>query len=124
MFELCKQTKQIVEAKKKEEEKQYNDFVANLTTVFKKNPDDKSMHHVELVTSFNYYEKTKFIFCCITTILIFFLIFIQAFFPIIAHEHFYLVVFNITKGTSVIIDNSPKTYEAKYSKECDVLVSN
>ena len=74
MFDLCKQTKQIVEAKKKEEEKQYNDFVANLTTVLKKNPDDKTMHHVELVTtSFNYYEKTKFIFCCITMILIFFL---------------------------------------------------
>lgn len=83
------------------------------------------MHRVELVTtSFNYYEKTKFIFCCITMILIFFLIFIRAFFTIIAHEHFYSVVFNIRKGTSVIIDNSLKTYDAKYSKECDVLVSN
>ncbi|PWA41512.1 Peptidase C48, SUMO/Sentrin/Ubl1 [Artemisia annua] len=46
---------------------------------------------------------------------------ILAFFPIIAHEHFYLVVFNISKGTSVIIDNSPKAYDAKYKKECDVL---
>ncbi|PWA97364.1 Peptidase C48, SUMO/Sentrin/Ubl1 [Artemisia annua] len=48
---------------------------------------------------------------------------ILAFFPIIAQEHFYLVVFNISKGTSVIIDNSPKAYDAKYKKECDVLVS-
>ncbi|PWA77955.1 hypothetical protein CTI12_AA221260 [Artemisia annua] len=63
-----------------------------MTTVFAKNPDDKTMHQVEL-----------------------------AFFPIIAHEHFYLVVFNISKGTIVIIDNSPKAYDAKYKKECDVL---
>ncbi|PWA40731.1 hypothetical protein CTI12_AA560210 [Artemisia annua] len=85
-------TKQIVEAKKEEEAKQYKDFCENITTVFAKNPDDKTMHQVEL-----------------------------AFFPIIAHEHFYLVVFNISKGTSVIIDNSPKAYDAKYKKECDVL---
>ncbi|GJR25357.1 ulp1 protease family, C-terminal catalytic domain-containing protein [Tanacetum coccineum] len=45
------------------------------------------------------------------------------FFPIIAHEHYYLVVFNFLKGTTVIIDNSktPMSYEAKYKKVCDVL---
>ncbi|PWA77327.1 Peptidase C48, SUMO/Sentrin/Ubl1 [Artemisia annua] len=87
-------TTPIVEAKKEDEEKQYKEFCANLTSVFKGNPDDNSMHHVEL-----------------------------AFFPIIAHEHFYLVVFNLPKGTSVIIDNSSSgaTYESKYSKECDIL---
>ncbi|GJV08922.1 ulp1 protease family, C-terminal catalytic domain-containing protein [Tanacetum coccineum] len=47
----------------------------------------------------------------------------MAFFPIIAHEHYYLVVFNFLKGTTVIIDNSktPMSYEAKYKKVCDVL---
>ncbi|GJS59522.1 hypothetical protein Tco_0654306 [Tanacetum coccineum] len=41
----------------------------------------------------------------------------KAFFPIIAHEHYYLVVFNFFKGTTVIIDNSktPMSYEAKYT---------
>ncbi|GJY94839.1 ulp1 protease family, C-terminal catalytic domain-containing protein [Tanacetum coccineum] len=47
----------------------------------------------------------------------------MAFFPIIAHEHYYLVVFNFLKGTTVIIDNSktPMSYEAKYKKVRDVL---
>ncbi|GKC46760.1 ulp1 protease family, C-terminal catalytic domain-containing protein [Tanacetum coccineum] len=47
----------------------------------------------------------------------------MAFFPIIAHEHYYLVVFNFLKGTTVIIDNlkTLMTYEAKYKEVCDVL---
>ncbi|GJV81848.1 ulp1 protease family, C-terminal catalytic domain-containing protein [Tanacetum coccineum] len=47
----------------------------------------------------------------------------MAFFPIIAHEHYYLVVFNFLKGTTMIIDNSKTlmTYEAKYKEVCDVL---
>ncbi|PWA37056.1 hypothetical protein CTI12_AA594850 [Artemisia annua] len=46
-----------------------------------------------------------------------------AFFPIIAHHHYYLVVFNLLKGTSVIIDNSNsgQTYDAKYKHVCDLL---
>lgn len=61
-----------MEAKKEKEEKQYKDFCENLKTVLKKNPDDKTMHHVELVkTSFTYYEKQKS-FTCITMNLIFF----------------------------------------------------
>ncbi|PWA34501.1 Peptidase C48, SUMO/Sentrin/Ubl1 [Artemisia annua] len=70
-------TTAIVNAKKEDEEKQYKEFCANLKSVFKGNPEDSSMDHVEL-----------------------------AFFPIIAHEHFYLIVFNLEKGTSVILDNS------------------
>ncbi|PWA67717.1 hypothetical protein CTI12_AA316580 [Artemisia annua] len=40
------------------------------------------------------------------------------FFPIISHDHYYLIVFNIIKGTSVIIDNSDSdgTYEGKYKE--------
>ncbi|GJR27742.1 hypothetical protein Tco_1103974 [Tanacetum coccineum] len=39
-----------------------------------------------------------------------------AFFPIIAHGHYYLIVFNIKTGKSVIIDNSESdaTYVGKY----------
>nr|GFA58927.1 putative retrotransposon protein [Tanacetum cinerariifolium] len=45
------------------------------------------------------------------------------FFPIIAHEHYYLVVFNFLKGHTVIIDNSETkmTYEAKYKTVCELL---
>ncbi|PWA54497.1 ulp1 protease family, C-terminal catalytic domain-containing protein [Artemisia annua] len=87
-------TTAIVNAKKEDEEKQYKEFCANMKSVFKGNPEDSSMDHVEL-----------------------------AFFPIIAHEHFYLIVFNLEKGTSVILDNSNSgaTYESKYSKEIDIL---
>ncbi|PWA89316.1 ulp1 protease family, C-terminal catalytic domain-containing protein [Artemisia annua] len=87
-------TTAIVNAKKEDEEKQYKEFCANLKTVFKGNPEDSSMDRVEL-----------------------------AFFPIIAHEHFYLIVFNLEKGTSVILDNSNSgaTYESKYSKEIHIL---
>ncbi|PWA37771.1 hypothetical protein CTI12_AA576340 [Artemisia annua] len=40
------------------------------------------------------------------------------FFPIISHDLYYLIVFNIIKGTSVIIDNSDSdgTYEGKYKE--------
>ena len=38
-----------MQPKKEDEEKQYEDFCANLTPVFKGNPEDKSMDHVELV---------------------------------------------------------------------------
>nr|GEU75984.1 peptidase C48, SUMO/sentrin/Ubl1 [Tanacetum cinerariifolium] len=39
-----------------------------------------------------------------------------AFFPIIAHGHYYLIVFNLKTGKPVIIDNSESdaTYEGKY----------
>nr|GEW91189.1 hypothetical protein [Tanacetum cinerariifolium] len=41
----------------------------------------------------------------------------------IAHEHYYLIVFNILKGTTVIIDNSKTlmTCEAKYNEVYNVL---
>nr|GEU49575.1 ulp1 protease family, C-terminal catalytic domain-containing protein [Tanacetum cinerariifolium] len=47
----------------------------------------------------------------------------MAFFPIIAHEHYYLVVFNFLKGNTVIIGNSNTrmTYEAKYKTLCELL---
>ncbi|GJR41288.1 peptidase C48, SUMO/sentrin/Ubl1 [Tanacetum coccineum] len=40
-----------------------------------------------------------------------------AFFPIIAHGHYYLIVFNLKTGQAVIIDNndSDATYEGKYN---------
>nr|GEW74866.1 ulp1 protease family, C-terminal catalytic domain-containing protein [Tanacetum cinerariifolium] len=46
-----------------------------------------------------------------------------AFFPIIVHEHYYLVVFNFLKGNTVIIDNSKTkmTYDAKYKTVCELL---
>nr|GEW25610.1 hypothetical protein [Tanacetum cinerariifolium] len=45
------------------------------------------------------------------------------FFPICVFDHFYLVVFNIKKGTMIIIDNSDcvETYNSKYKGACELL---
>ncbi|GJS02271.1 reverse transcriptase domain-containing protein [Tanacetum coccineum] len=46
-----------------------------------------------------------------------------AFFPICASGHFYLVVFNIKKGSMIILDNSDygETYTSKYKDACELL---
>ncbi|GKB88029.1 peptidase C48, SUMO/sentrin/Ubl1 [Tanacetum coccineum] len=48
-----------------------------------------------------------------------------AFFPIIAHGHYYLIVFNLKTGKSVIIDNSESdaTYEGKYKDNVEFVRS-
>ena len=48
----------------------------------------------------------------------------QVFFPIIASEHYYLIVFNIQKGYAVIIDNSESdaTYDGKYKDIYELVV--
>nr|GEV16222.1 hypothetical protein [Tanacetum cinerariifolium] len=39
-------------------------------------------------------------------------------------EHFYVVVFSLTKTTAMtILDNSPGTYDSKYKEVCDLLVA-
>nr|GEU60934.1 hypothetical protein [Tanacetum cinerariifolium] len=50
---------------------------------------------------------------------------LRAFFPIIFHEHYYLVVFNFLKGNTVIIDNSKTkmTYDVKYKTVCELLTA-
>ncbi|GJY58662.1 ulp1 protease family, C-terminal catalytic domain-containing protein [Tanacetum coccineum] len=80
--------------KKYDEVKQYKAFSDTMKNEFKKDDELKKMKDLEM-----------------------------AFFPINAHEHYYLVVFNFLKGTTVIIDNSktPMSYEAKYKEVCDVL---
>ncbi|GJR15411.1 ulp1 protease family, C-terminal catalytic domain-containing protein [Tanacetum coccineum] len=80
--------------KKYDEVKQYKAFSDTMKNEFKKDDEVKKLKDLEM-----------------------------AFFPIIAHEHYYLVVFNFLKGTTLIIDNSkmPMSYEAKYKKVCDVL---
>lgn len=47
------------------------------------------------------------------------------FFPIIAHEHYYVIVFNLDKGQAVILDNSDSDadYDGKYKKIFDFVVS-
>ncbi|GJW09016.1 peptidase C48, SUMO/sentrin/Ubl1 [Tanacetum coccineum] len=47
-----------------------------------------------------------------------------AFFPIIAHGHYYLIVFNLKTGKAVIIDNSESdaTYEGKYKDNVEFVV--
>ncbi|GJU36105.1 peptidase C48, SUMO/sentrin/Ubl1 [Tanacetum coccineum] len=47
-----------------------------------------------------------------------------AFFPIIAHGHYYLIVFNLKTGKSVIIDNSESdaTYEGKYKDNVEFVL--
>ncbi|GJY28382.1 hypothetical protein Tco_0404149 [Tanacetum coccineum] len=71
---------------KYDEEKQFEAFSKTIKSEFKKDPEMKNMKDLEM-----------------------------AFFPIIAHEHYYLVIFNFLKGNTVIIDNSntQMTYEAK-----------
>ncbi|GJU39460.1 peptidase C48, SUMO/sentrin/Ubl1 [Tanacetum coccineum] len=48
----------------------------------------------------------------------------DAFFPIIAHGHYYLIVFNLKTGKSVIIDNSESdaTYEGKYKDNVEFVL--
>ncbi|GKF55585.1 hypothetical protein Tco_0165925, partial [Tanacetum coccineum] len=48
-----------------------------------------------------------------------------AFFPIIAHGHYYLIVFNLKTGKAVIIDNSESdaTYEGKYKDNVEFVVT-
>nr|GEY20773.1 hypothetical protein [Tanacetum cinerariifolium] len=77
-----------------DEEKQFEAFSKTIQSEFKKDPEIKSMKDLEM-----------------------------AFFPIIAHEHYYLVVFNFLKGNTVIIDNSKTkmTYDAKYKTVCELL---
>nr|GEW38229.1 peptidase C48, SUMO/sentrin/Ubl1 [Tanacetum cinerariifolium] len=47
-----------------------------------------------------------------------------SFFPIIAHGHYYLIVFNLKTGKPVIIDNSESdaTYEGKYKDNVEFVV--
>ncbi|GKC77180.1 hypothetical protein Tco_1127954 [Tanacetum coccineum] len=86
-FSLTKDTFKWKKANGKyDEEKQFEAFSKKIKSEFKKDPEMKNMKDLEM-----------------------------AFFPIIAHEHYYLVIFNFLKGNTVIIDNSntQMTYEAK-----------
>ncbi|GJR53536.1 ulp1 protease family, C-terminal catalytic domain-containing protein [Tanacetum coccineum] len=80
---------------KYDEKKQFEAFSKTIKSEFEKDPEMKNMKDLEM-----------------------------AFFPIIAHEHYYLVVFNFLKGNTVIIDNSrtQMTYETKYKTVCELLV--
>ncbi|PWA43796.1 ulp1 protease family, C-terminal catalytic domain-containing protein [Artemisia annua] len=86
--------KDMIEGKMKNEKKQIQAFHETMESVFKKDETAMAMQHIE-----------------------------WAFFPIIAHHHYYLVVFNLFKGTSVIIDNSISgaNYDSKYKHVCDLL---
>nr|GEU92489.1 hypothetical protein [Tanacetum cinerariifolium] len=77
-----------------DEEKQFEAFSKTIKSEFKKDHEIKNMKDLEM-----------------------------AFFSIIAHEHYYLVVFNFLKGNTVIIDNSKTmmTYDAKYKNVCELL---
>ena len=60
------------------------------------------------------------------TLLSFFLLLNQAFFPICDGGHFYVVVFSLSKSIGMtILDNidSGESYDKKYKGACDVLVS-
>nr|GEZ59685.1 ulp1 protease family, C-terminal catalytic domain-containing protein [Tanacetum cinerariifolium] len=87
MFKWKKANREYVE------EKQFEAFSKTIKSEFKKDPEMKNMHDLEMV-----------------------------FFPIIAHEH-YLVVFNFLKGNTVIIGNSKTqmTYDKKYETVCELL---
>nr|GEV70841.1 ulp1 protease family, C-terminal catalytic domain-containing protein [Tanacetum cinerariifolium] len=58
-----------------DEEKQFEAFIKTIKSEFIKDPEMKNIKDLEM-----------------------------AFFPIISHEHYYLVVFNFLKGNTVIID--------------------
>nr|GEY67890.1 hypothetical protein [Tanacetum cinerariifolium] len=91
-------TKDLFKWKKKngeyDEEKQFEAFSKTIKSESKKDTETKNKKDLEM-----------------------------AFFPIIAHEHYYLVVFNFLKGNTVIIDNSKTkmTYDAEYKTICELL---
>ena len=47
------------------------------------------------------------------------------FFPIVVHDHYYVIVFDLEKGNSLILDNSisDADYDGKYKKVVDFVVS-
>ncbi|GJX35014.1 hypothetical protein Tco_0246571 [Tanacetum coccineum] len=75
---------------KYDEEKQYAAFSKTIDNDFKQDAELKKMKDLKM-----------------------------AFFSIISHEYYYLIVFNFLKGTTVIINNSKTkmTYEAKYKEK-------
>nr|GEV16643.1 ulp1 protease family, C-terminal catalytic domain-containing protein [Tanacetum cinerariifolium] len=77
-----------------DEEKQFEAFSKTIKSEFIKDPEMKNIKDLEM-----------------------------EFFPIISHEHYYLVVFNFLKGNTVIIDNSKTkmTYDTKYKIVCELL---
>nr|GEW74867.1 ulp1 protease family, C-terminal catalytic domain-containing protein [Tanacetum cinerariifolium] len=77
-----------------DEEKQFEVFSKTIKSEFIKDPEMKNIKDLEI-----------------------------EFFPIIAHEHYYLIVFNFLKGSTVIIDNSKTKmmYDAKYKSVCELL---
>nr|GEV90589.1 hypothetical protein [Tanacetum cinerariifolium] len=79
---------------KYDEEKQFEAFSKTIQSEFKSDPEMENMKDLEM-----------------------------ALFPIIAHEHYYPVVFNFLKGNTVIIDNlnTRMTYEAKCKTICELL---
>ncbi|PWA66292.1 hypothetical protein CTI12_AA334370 [Artemisia annua] len=85
-FHTAMISKNMIEGKMKSEKKQIEAFHESMESEFKKDETAMAMQHIE-----------------------------WAFFSIIAHHHYYLVVFNLFKGTSVIIDNSISgaTYDSK-----------
>ncbi|PWA88475.1 ulp1 protease family, C-terminal catalytic domain-containing protein [Artemisia annua] len=93
-FHTAMISKNMIEGKMKSEKKQIEAFHESMESEFKKDETAMAMQHIE-----------------------------WAFFPIIAHHHYYLVVFNLFKGTSVIIDNSISgaNYDSKYKHVCDLL---
>nr|GEW74800.1 hypothetical protein [Tanacetum cinerariifolium] len=97
-FHTTMMTKDMFKWKKEneenDEEKQFEAFSKTIKSEFIKDPEMKNLKDLEM-----------------------------EFFPIIAHEHYYLVVFNFLKGNTVIIDNSETkmTYEAKYKTVCELL---
>ncbi|GJZ55627.1 hypothetical protein Tco_0610820 [Tanacetum coccineum] len=81
---------------KDDEEKQFEAFEKSIANAFKNNDELQKMENIDL-----------------------------AYFRVIAQHHFYLVVFNLKKGGSVIIDNSrsQQSYDIKYKTFCDLLWS-
>lgn len=50
----------------------------------------------------------------------------QVFFPIIAQGHYYLIIYNLHNGKSVVVDNSESDapYDDKYKENVDFVVRN
>nr|GEZ55531.1 ulp1 protease family, C-terminal catalytic domain-containing protein [Tanacetum cinerariifolium] len=95
-------------------EKKFESFSKTIKSEFKKDPKIKNMKDLEMTIKSEFIKDPEMKNIKDLE---------MEFFTIIAHEHYYLVVFNFLKDNTVIIGNSKTkmTYDAKYKTVCELL---
>ena len=111
----------------KSEDEKFDEFEKEILAQFKDDVGGLALNGVDLVKLIFFVFNIYFCFYFLSFLLCFLVLFKQAFFPIRKADHFYVVVFSLSKKitTMTILDNSDSgaTYEEKYEDTCELLVS-